>query len=555
MASRPSGTQSDAESPRNTWSAWSRRLALYRVTIVVFTLHAIAQVALQTTLILVGKKAYQELTEADCGLDPGSEAISNMQSRAMWENIALILLHTFAWMLYVYTTLRSLSLHVPFVAILFATSFGSSLAQYMSMGTLSCTEGALARMLIAETARHILSAVATGYLIFWSVHWNASLLPQATPVASLSTCGFLVLGIVVMALAPKGRTPGPVLWVWLGFAVVCACLSIVLLLARRFMLKEPDHGSADPTNDFLLRQSASFVGALASTSSPKSSDPAPFVGPPTAAHKASAAPLSTPAIEYHTSLEGSMTDYPRDQRDLGSTHNSNRLVGCVETFNVTLDPVRAPTDEENLLSVDRYTSTSREVQRQGVAHVEVAPYSSSDNSSSAVEEDISNRNDHDTRLRFVSDRDNAPSPQPPPSTLNSPHRPSPSAQRYPPVSYAFSDRSRSPISRSSTTASSTPTVPPYSAGPYPFNGRRDTLSSDHTYETLPSYHSRRSTQTFLSMSTHGVRSLPPIPPLPPSASLSSVPSPSFPASSSHLDTPISSEREGITVGTPELSEQ
>ncbi|KAJ8083420.1 hypothetical protein PM082_009292 [Marasmius tenuissimus] len=545
---------------------WFSQLALHRGTITVITSHAIAQVTLQAMLIAVGRKAYQELTEAQCGLDPSSEALSDIQSKGIWENIALMLLHIFAWFLYVYTTLRSSSPHVPFVAILFATSFGSSLAQCILTDNLPCTNTALAVMLKVEIARYVVSAVAACCLVFWSIYWNASLLTQVTPVTSLSTCGFLILGIVLMASAPRNATPGPVLWVWVAFAVVCALLCTVTSLARRSMLKPSNHGATDPDIDFLLGRSASSVGSqlLASAYSLPKQSPRSIIRWPTIFPKAPRVSRSSSVIKIHTFPTGSMSDHPRQKRDSGSTYTSSRLSKGVDPFHFIPDTVREPTGGDDLSSIDSSASPSREVQPQNDARNGVDSYLPFDNPRSAVGEDLPNPRDNDeTPLRSVIRSDNFPLSRPAPAALNSPadHQSSPSSERYPPSSYTFSDRSRSPISRPPTAASSTPTAPPYSAGSYSFHERRGTLSSDQTYETLPSYHSRRSTPTLAMMAgpstARNVRSLPTIPPLPSSASLSSVTSsPSFPASPSHLDTLVSSGREGgITVGTPEPSEQ
>ncbi|KAK1235517.1 hypothetical protein PQX77_001254 [Marasmius sp. AFHP31] len=409
-----------------------------------------------------------------------------------------------------------------------------------------------------QSARHILLALATSYLVFWSVYWNASLLAQVTPVTSLSTIAFLLFGMVLMAVAPRSGTPGLVLWVWLGFAAVCVLLCIISLFARRSVLKHSHHGAVDPSIDFLLGRSTSSAGTkpLASRRSlPNPSAPTLPPSQPAAVRKSLRASRSSYVLENNTSSVRSMSDHSREKRDSGATGTSSRL----STSYVTHDAVRESTEEETSLSVDRLTPSPREVQRQNVARAEVLPYSSSGSSPPPVEEDTpSSRDDDDTPLHSVNSRDNFPVPRPAPAASNSPspRQPSPSSERSPPSSYTFSDRSRSPITRPSTAVSS---VPPYSAGPYSFDERRDTLLSDHSYETLPSYHSRRSTQTFATTSglstSRGVRSLPPIPPLPPSLSSIISSSPSFPASPPGLNTPTPSERGGITAELPEPSEQ
>ncbi|KAJ8083412.1 hypothetical protein PM082_009284 [Marasmius tenuissimus] len=88
-----------------------------------------------------------------------------------------------------------------------------------------------------------------------------------------------------------------------------------------------------------------------------------------------------------------------------------------------------------------------------------------------------------------------------------------------PPSLVFLDRSDSPIVRPLSVVSSATTVPPYFLGDHP-RSRRDTLASTRTYETLPSYHSRRSTRLLSDSdmvpnpTTRNIRPLPPIPPLP-----------------------------------------
>ncbi|KAK1219791.1 hypothetical protein PQX77_017478, partial [Marasmius sp. AFHP31] len=87
-----------------------------------------------------------------------------------------------------------------------------------------------------------------------------------------------------------------------------------------------------------------------------------------------------------------------------------------------------------------------------------------------------------------------------------------------PPPFVLPSRSDSPIARPLSAVSSATTVPPYTQGGYSPRSWRDTLASAQTYETLPSYHSRRSTRTLTIMApiptTRNVRPLPPIPPLP-----------------------------------------
>ncbi|KAL0061294.1 hypothetical protein AAF712_011870 [Marasmius tenuissimus] len=88
-----------------------------------------------------------------------------------------------------------------------------------------------------------------------------------------------------------------------------------------------------------------------------------------------------------------------------------------------------------------------------------------------------------------------------------------------PPSFVSLRPSDSPIARPLSTISNTTAVPPYSPGDYHPRSWRNTFASAQTYETLPSYHSRRSTRTLNEMApiptTRNIRSLPPIPPLPP----------------------------------------
>ncbi|KAK1218604.1 hypothetical protein PQX77_018704 [Marasmius sp. AFHP31] len=103
--------------------------------------------------------------------------------------------------------------------------------------------------------------------------------------------------------------------------------------------------------------------------------------------------------------------------------------------------------------------------------------------------------------------------------------PSPlSIKNHPPSSFGFPNRSDSSFSHPPSVASSTTTAPFYSGGPY-HRARCDSLASNQTYETLPSYHSRRSTQTFTDSDISdmpfpttprtNIRPLPPLPSSPP----------------------------------------
>ncbi|KAK1235534.1 hypothetical protein PQX77_001238 [Marasmius sp. AFHP31] len=173
---------------------------------------------------------------------------------------------------------------------------------------------------------------------------------------------------------------------------------------------------------------------------------------------------------------------------------------------------------------------------------------------------LSSTGDHSDDAPFTSHTAGTPVHESPP----------PSVESYPPSSFVFPSRTHSPIVRPPTTASSATTAPPYSPGPYhPYRGlRRDTLASNQTYETLPSYHSRRSTQTLADMvlptTTHNFRSLPPLPPLPPFVSLSSIllapsfassPSSSVPNTPDISNIPASPEREGTTQRESERPDQ
>ncbi|KAK1235530.1 hypothetical protein PQX77_001234, partial [Marasmius sp. AFHP31] len=95
--------------------------------------------------------------------------------------------------------------------------------------------------------------------------------------------------------------------------------------------------------------------------------------------------------------------------------------------------------------------------------------------------------------------------------------PPPFNKNYPPSSFVSSSRPDSPISRPPSAASSTTTAPSYSGGSYQ-RVRSDTLASTQTYETLPSYCSRRNTQIFIDsgmpLSTTPRAKFRPLPPLP-----------------------------------------
>ncbi|KAK1225540.1 hypothetical protein PQX77_011510 [Marasmius sp. AFHP31] len=90
-------------------------------------------------------------------------------------------------------------------------------------------------------------------------------------------------------------------------------------------------------------------------------------------------------------------------------------------------------------------------------------------------------------------------------------------KNYPPSSFVSSSRPDSPISRPPSAVSSATTAPSYSAGSYQ-RVRSDTLASTQTYETLPSYRSRRNTQIFVDsdmpLPTTPRTKFRPLPPLP-----------------------------------------
>ncbi|KAJ8083410.1 hypothetical protein PM082_009282 [Marasmius tenuissimus] len=103
-----------------------------------------------------------------------------------------------------------------------------------------------------------------------------------------------------------------------------------------------------------------------------------------------------------------------------------------------------------------------------------------------------------------------------------PDSPSPlSITNHHPSSFTFPSRSDSPISRPPSAASSTTIAASHSAGPY-HRVNYDTLAKSQTYETLPSYRSRRNTQIFTDLEVPlprtprtRIRPLPPLPSQPP----------------------------------------
>ncbi|KAK1235533.1 hypothetical protein PQX77_001237 [Marasmius sp. AFHP31] len=310
------------------------------------------------------------------------------------------------------------------------------------------------------------------------------------------------------------------------------------------------------------------------TSSPSPSPPPPppirksFTPHPTSISSHSPASSMIGNTGYSAKDTASEITGGKRESILTETRDSSRYSRRSESFHTappsrtSLDTVKSPAEASivrRLSGMDRSSRPlSRYSQQREPSETQYTPRISTDNSHSEHEEGEEEEEEEEEELSSPhSSLDQPPNDSPSPTSDHTndvpftPHSmgtpvqesPSPSIENYPPSSFMFPlSRTHSPIVRPPTAASSTTTAPPYSPGPY--RRRRDTSASSQTYETLPSYHSRRSTQTLADMAlpttTHNFRSLPPLPPLPPFISLSSIlltPSFSSSPSSSIPNTP------------------
>ncbi|KAL0573534.1 hypothetical protein V5O48_008419 [Marasmius crinis-equi] len=523
-----------------------------RAIIILSTLYTIVQLALQATLINVGNKELRELPE-------GCVDSEDFRSRTMWENIILIPLHVLAWAMHFHATSRSLTDFLPFLTILFAVSFGSSLAQFMEAGTtLTCTNQAMAN---TEAGRLVLSAISFAYFVYYNL--NVSVLPTRLYMASIPTFTFLTLGSVVLAVAPRHKSSTGFLWVWVACAIISGVLSTVLLLARRAILRNTIPMNLTPPYD-LARQPSPLVTNIQLTKSlPSLPNDTDQVAPARRslmvkeAPSASRSPSMFVSTGYSTT-ETSSTLTSKKRESVSTETRSGRTSVGAETFRTapasrsSVDTMMTPLEEPQSPAVDV------PIQRLSQGHQRVmSSYVQSTPPSEEEEEDLPSRehelrnpdspaNEHydiPTHPNQRTDDTSPTSPMPPPD-MPEDEPPSPVNASYPPSSFTFPTLPHPPPSRSPSASSSTPTVPPYS-GPYSHRERRDTLASNRTYETLPSYHSRRSTQTLADMvvppSPRNIRSLPPLPPLPPFISLASVLlTPTFSSDFPHTpNTPVS----------------
>ncbi|KAJ8083436.1 hypothetical protein PM082_009310 [Marasmius tenuissimus] len=316
----------------------------------------------------------------------------------------------------------------------------------------------------------------------------------------------------------------PFLWLWIVFAAITTLFYVALLLVYYFQLKR---GAPQPTTRIdgtMERQTSLPAGPY--------SAPQALPKQPCSRALSQSASIFTDT-DWSVDIEEAAPDVSSTGTKLDSALIETRQSRCSlasESFRTasasraSLDTVKLPPPiGPACLSTTRSLRPSRRSQLLGPGYAHPLPSPSSDDSfveQEGVGKDPSNQ--RSPRAEHVAHppcsnnnrTDNVP------RALAPPYKPATQTllsldRTHPPSSFTFpvgpQSISRSPIATSSSTA-----TPAYSASPY--RERRDTLASNQTYETLPSYHSRRSTQALadmtISSTPHNMRSLPSLPALP-----------------------------------------
>ncbi|KAG7096008.1 hypothetical protein E1B28_006690 [Marasmius oreades] len=525
--------------------------------IVFSVLNTVLQVALQVCLIPVTRKVYEDLADASCfQLD----ALGWFDS--LVDNILLISLHLLALALHIISARKNNTLSfAPLLLILFGLSLGSSVAQLARIINLQCkacdgicSTSSTAGMVVTTTLRFCLSLTFLTVLMAWMTPWRSSFIKDFAWKTYISILAYLVGGAVLLAY--KQFHDSAVFWVWVTFtATLLLVTSIGMALSRRALRKNtPPMTSAaespkeDSHADIDIRVGASSQ-TLPSTTyvsvGQSSSTSGPLEGP-IAHFQIGAAISSESKLEIRSSV---LTAYANSK--LSTEASSARSSIGVETLHTAVysrssmsssslsvaarsqSPDREQTSIRVRDSARRTTLYTDSSPRASVAEEEPQPSRSSDSEQFSREGTPSHRfsGSSSSTVNVYS-----------PATWDGEDLQSQSSGEPEPAETEGMIMTPFPSSSSPTAPptpsepSSTPTVPSYTEGPYAYRRRHDTLASYGTYETLPSYHSRRSSQTLAELMNFGpptprhVRSLPPLPPLPPfamlSASIFSTPNPS-----------------------------
>ncbi|KAF9262774.1 hypothetical protein L218DRAFT_381541 [Marasmius fiardii PR-910] len=532
-----------------------------KATVGFSVLNTVLQVVLQAVLIPVGSKAYN--SQSCLGTERSSFGLLS-------ENILLIALHLLALSLHIIAVTRSLTSFIPYLLILFGLSLGSSVAQLVQV-VLRCQNcGGGVCPTVSGTAavtatRFCLSLGFFIVLVLFMTPWKASFIKQSAKRASIPSFIYLVAGTVAIG---TGGDITLFFYVWVGFTAVLAVTAIGLSLMHH-ALRGPNTPTitrtitVDPSRRNLhsevhnpvswQRQPSIRSASLAQTQSNSITtgheDPVDYSMASATSRSSKAGWETLSSALTSTRRESKSTEVNSMRSSVGeetfhtAVHSRRTSIRSVSTVQVPssepIPDVEQSSDSARVRDSVRSVSDA-DVSPQASVSVVVAdepqpPRSPSHEQLLSLHSEITHNSALPSR-RFTTSavsaeqtsivpnisRENRQSEPPRPLVLRIEPSPFPSSSSSPVP----------PPSPTRSVAASTPTVPPYPYSPYSYRPRHDTLASNRTYETLPSYHSRRSSQTLADIMAPGpstprngnsyIRSLPPLPPLPPFISLSSI---------------------------------
>ncbi|KAG7096009.1 hypothetical protein E1B28_006691 [Marasmius oreades] len=503
--------------------------------IVFSILNTVLQVALQACLIPVTRNSNEDLAGAGC-----FQAGALDWSDSLLENSLLISLHLLALSLHIFSVKNNSPSFAPLLLILFGLSFGSSITQLAQFAQIAPQCKVTLSVMIASF-RLFFSSIFLIVLVVWMIPWRSSFIKEFALKTSICTLWYIVAGTSLVAHNIS------LFCTWVAFASALV-LDILIResLSRRALRKDaPPTTSAAETPredshvDVRMGVPSQTLPSTTYVSVGQSSlTSGPFEGP--VAHSQTGPTISSKSSpEIRSSV---LTAYTNSK--LSTEASSVRSSIGVETFHTAVHP-RSSMSSGSISTVGRLESPDREQTTIRVRDSARPPrlYVGSSPRASVAEEELQPSGPSDNEQLSLCRREGIH--RPPSHRLSGSS--SSAVNAYLPATRDGEDlqsqssgepepaetegmtpfpSSSSPTPPTPSVSSSTPTVPPYTEGPYVYRQRHDTLASHGTYETLPSYHSRRSSQTLAEMlngppqTPRHVRSLPPLPPLPPFAYMS-----------------------------------
>ncbi|KAF9262775.1 hypothetical protein L218DRAFT_381548 [Marasmius fiardii PR-910] len=473
----PSSGPTAVRSPMFDYIAVVSQLNFTYVAIAISVLNAVVQVELQTVLLVMVTNAYRDRCIED--------VLSLQSSDLVWETAPIIPLHIIA--LSMQTLKHSSTSFVSFLLILFGLSFASGVTQLAHIitecgarvcGTCSATTG----IIPVAISRACLSFFALVILTLWTIHREPSLIKESATKASLITIVFLVLGTVAIVAGGRQGTASPFFYLWLGFTIFSFVVAIGISLSRDFLHRNELVTNAEdlPTR----RNPHSGVNIPVSQTLPSSTNTTPLGQNNSMAHFGGLFASSySMGPSAGLGARSSILSASRRRSNSGGAQTVQSSIGT-QTLHAAVHP-RLSTRNASTIEPISEPEVGRSPRRHELAYTmsSAGPASSTGNDSQPIPLFAS---------RYPA--------LPPSDGAHGTHLiPSHGAMENPfgDIDQSFpSPRphlSTTAPSRSSSVSTSTLAVPPYTYGPYSHRPiRSNTLTSNGTYDTLPSYHSRQS---------------------------------------------------------------